>query len=287
MMPSGGGMRLRPMTIGDIIDETIKIYRRHFLAFVTAMAVAAVTQAVLSVLIGLATVGLEEGRVPSMDQLAAIGAISLPVLVLTVVAYLVSTGAVVWLASEAILGRSADVSAALRVGLGRSWSVIWASFLLGLACGLLTITIIGIPFAIFLGVGWSLYDQTVVIERRGGGSALTRSSTLVSGHRWRVLGTVILLSILTSILISIPTALVGAATGMVSIASSATGSGAVSAVIQVINALASAAAQALFGPIGLITMTVMYYELRVRKEAFDLEQRSEPSGETSPPQYLR
>ena len=42
-----------------------------------------------------------------------------------------------------------------------------------------------------------------------------------------------------------------------------------------INAVVGAVAQALFGSLSWIAITVLYYELRVRKEAFDLEQRAE------------
>ena len=90
MVPSNEGMRLRPMTIGDVIDETIKIYRRHFLAFVMAMAVSAVLQAVFTIGISVGSAGLTQGRVPPAEQIAAVAAIAVPGGLLVGFAYLLS-----------------------------------------------------------------------------------------------------------------------------------------------------------------------------------------------------
>jgi hypothetical protein len=286
MVPAGG-MRLRPMTIGDIIDETIKLYRRHFLAFVTAMAVSAVFQALFSIGLNLSISGADQRRGgPSVEQVLAALAVGLPLGMITALVYFVSTAAVIWLASEAILGRAADVSTALRLGLVRLPSLLGMGILYGLAVGLLFITIIGIPFAIYLGVGWALCYQANIIERRGATASLGRSSGLVGGFRWRVLGTSILMSILTSILISIPSALVGVLAGLGAVMSRNSEHG-LATLIDIVNGIVSAASQALFTPLALITMTVLYYELRVRKEAFDLEQRAGEGTEppTVPPAY--
>jgi hypothetical protein len=42
---------------------------------------------------------------------------------------------------------------------------------------------------------------------------------------------------------------------------------------QLLNGVLNGLAQAIFLPLAPIAQTLLYYELRVRKEAFDLEQR--------------
>ena len=283
MMPSQtGGMRLRPMTLGDIIDETIRLYRRHFVTFFTAMGVYAVVQAIFTIAVNLMSVDFNGGRTPSMAQILTLVSIAIPSGILVAIGGLWSSAAVTKLASDAILGRPLDVGAACRFALERTLSLIWAGFLIGLVVVLLGITIIGIPFAIYLGLGWSLVYQAVLIERLGGRAAMRRSSGLVSGYRWRVFAIGLLLTILVSILVSIPTTLVGVATGVSAAVSKSSG---VMGIAQVVNSLVSAAAQALFGSLNWITTTVLYYELRVRKEAFDLEQRAtdgEPAASLPP-----
>jgi hypothetical protein len=44
--------------------------------------------------------------------------------------------------------------------------------------------------------------------------------------------------------------------------------------LQLINGAAGAVANVLVVPFGLIAYTLMYYDLRIRKEGFDLEQQA-------------
>src|ERR1043165_6724518 len=46
--PGSGGMRLRPLDIGDVLDETFRIYRRRFVPIVKTMAVVVVPSSLLS-----------------------------------------------------------------------------------------------------------------------------------------------------------------------------------------------------------------------------------------------
>lgn len=276
MMPaSSGGMRLRPMTVGDIIDETIKLYRSHFLAFVTATGVFGVAQAVYSIALNSLTIQFQGGRAPSVGQIGTLLAIAIPGGILLAGGSLWSYAAVVRLAAEAILGRPLDVGEAYRAAISRTLSFIWVGILIGIPVVLLALTIIGIPFAIYLGLGWSLTYQAIMIEGLRGRDAMRRSSFLVGGFRWRLLGISLLMSILVSILASVPSAIVLGTVGAVSFARNPAGG---DTVLQVVNALVGAAAQALFGSLAWIAVTILYYELRVRKEAFDLEQRAADEG---------
>jgi len=62
--------------------------------------------------------------------------------------------------------------------------------------------------------------------------------------------------------------------------------------MQIVQTIAQAAGQTLFTPIGYIMATLIYYDLRIRKEAFDLQQRLPqaempqypPQGSPYPPQ---
>ena len=141
---------------------------------------------------------------------------------------------------------------------------------MGIPIALLVITCIGIPVAVYLGLGWSLVFQAIILEGHGTFDAMRRSSDLVSGHRWRLLACLVLIGLIVWLLISIPTGLFSFAASIVMAAS---GSTTVRVLTQIGNALFQAAGQTLFGAIGLVTATLLYYDLRVRKEAFDLQQR--------------
>jgi hypothetical protein len=84
------------------------------------------------------------------------------------------------------------------------------------------------------------------------------------------------MSVLMSVLVWLPTSVVGGILGAT--VTAVLGSHSTTAVManQGINSVVSAVAQAIFGAIPWIAATLMYYELRVRKEAFDLEQQASP-----------
>jgi hypothetical protein len=50
---------------------------------------------------------------------------------------------------------------------------------------LLSIIVVGIPFAIRRFVRWSLFAQTAMLEDRGARGALRRGRELVDGYWWR------------------------------------------------------------------------------------------------------
>jgi hypothetical protein len=191
-------------------------------------------------------------------------------------------------ASDGILGQPVSVGDAYRESLGRFWSLLLVSICVGIPIGLLVVTCIGIPVAIFVGLGWSLVFQAILLEGRGAIEAMGRSWNLVDGHRWRLLASVFLIGLIVALLVSVPAGLFGflAGIGMVAVGGNQTAMMA----IQVGDAIFQAAGQTLFGAIGYITTTLLYYDLRVRKEAFDLQQRlpqveiAQPTGYPQHPQ---
>lgn len=283
------GVRLRPMGVGDVVDETFRLWRRHFVTFVVATAVMVVPVTVLALALSTAFAGYGEtfeamsrrGRAPETQEflqaIALILVVGVPLGILYGLGSMVSYGALVRLASEAVLGRPLEIGSAYRAALGRLLTSLWASLLYGLAVGLLFVTILGIPFAVYLGVGWALYLPAIMIEGVGGGKSLSRSGSLVGGHRWRVLGILIVLSLITGVLTGVPAGLSGAISGVAGLSA---GPGRV--LLEIVSSILSAVVGSIFGSLSWIAETLLFYELRVRKEAFDIEQRLE-AAEQSPP----
>jgi len=288
-MDRGGfGMRLRPLGIGDVLDETFRLWRRHFLAFVVTMAVVVAPAALLGILIQL-VVGVNPnfGNFDRMSQETLLGLGIVAVVAAVIfgivagIVYLFATIAVVHLASNAVLGQPVDVREAYRYATGRSGAVVLTSLLIGLAVGLLVVTCIGIPVAVWLGLGWSVAMPAIVIERLGAIDGMRRSWDLVRGHRWRLLVVFVLMGLISYILVSLPGAL---ATFVVLPAMLfASDNPALLALANAFNTLMSAVGQALFGSLGLIVGTLVYYDLLVRNEAFDLRQRTRALPATEAP----
>ena len=73
-------------------------------------------------------------------------------------------------------------------GFTRLLPVLGATILYALAIVLLAITIIGIPYAIHLSVRWSFIVQVIMLERLSIRPAFSRSTELVRGQWWRIVG---------------------------------------------------------------------------------------------------
>jgi hypothetical protein len=61
---------------------------------------------------------------------------------------------------------------------------------------LLTITVVGIPFAVHRFVRWSLFAQACMLDDLSSAESLRRSSELVRGHWWRTFGFTVLVDVL-------------------------------------------------------------------------------------------
>ncbi len=144
------------------------------------------------------------------------------------------------------------------------------------------VTCIGIPFAVYLGLGWSVAIPAIVAERLGGVEGLRRSRHLVHGHRWRLLAVFLLMGLISWLLASIPGGLAGFLTRPV--LALVDDDQVLVGAANVFNSLVGAVGQSLFGGLGLIAATLVYYDLLVRREASDLQQRVErlDAPDTSP-----
>jgi hypothetical protein len=298
--PGGGGMRLRPLDIGDVLDETFRMYRRQFVPLVTTMAIVVVPASVLSLIVTLAT-GFSSATISrSIEQrgdpttLVVAGGLLGVVGIVAGILHVAAVGAATLITSGAVLGQPISVGDAYRQSFRRFGSLLLAGIATGLPIGLLVLTCIGIPVAFFVGLGWSATFPAIMLEGRGATEGMGRSWGLVRGHRWRLLVCWVLIFVIFYLLVSVPSGLFGFIAGIVAVASG-NNPGAL-ALVQAGNILFSAIGQTFFGSVLYITGTILYYDLRIRQEGFDLEQRvgagaeatttyPYPTGAPAPTQY--
>jgi hypothetical protein len=256
--------RLRPLSAGDIVDEAIGLYRRNFRLFLSIGAVvlvpAGVIQLILALLAGEATM--------SIFTISSLLWWVLSVVV-SVLSYIAVISAMAVAASDRWLDRPMSVGEAYRRVADRIGPLVGLVLLYGLVVIGLSMTVIGIPFAIYLFVAWLLSIQILLVEGTGIQTALSRSRELVSCHWWRVIGIVILLAIIQAIIsafFSLPATIFGFGSVFTD-----PGSTDVSPLVIVLDAVGSTAGQIVVGPIAYCAYILLYYDLRVRKEGLDIE----------------
>ena len=177
----------KPRDLSGIIDGAISLYRQNFGEFLGIAAVALPVDVVAAVVPGVI-----HNRIAS---LIATALISIPTLVVSIVV----TAAIARAVADVADGHPADFNRAYRQVLDRLGALLLAALrVIGITV-LIAMTVVGIPFAIYLGVRWFFFPQAIVIEHTGSSDALSLSADIVKGSWWRTFGIVIIVSLLAAI----------------------------------------------------------------------------------------
>lgn len=301
--------RLRPRTVAEVLDHAFRLYRKNFVTFISILAVVHIPIQLITVASTLFFVG-DLGRIQeeassgsfstrnTSGLFAFLGAFYVVVLGVALLGGLVqklSEGALTAGVADSHLDKPVTFGTAYRQMLQRIGP------LLGLILLQTLITFaVFIPFILLIlfGIGFSFSDNTagaggglicfgcilmplaligllyltirltvttpsLIIEKLGPVEAIRRSWGLIQNFWWRTLALQAILFILGYIVQIGPGALV---------------SGLVSAFAprdfvlqQVASGFVTTFTTLLFLPIQLISITLYYFDLRVRKEGYDLE----------------
>ena len=244
-------LALRPLSIGEILDASFQVYRRHFSALATIVLVCNGLPILLQIY-GRAGGGVH-------------WTLTLLYAVLVVVLSLVATGATVFVVSESYLGRAITARDALARAMPFVVPLIVASLLVGL------VAFVGFLLLVIPGViaicGLALAVPALVVESSSPTEAMGRSWALTRGYRLRMFG----LFVLIFLLILIPYVAVMGAFGVAAAMFGATGAKGVGTAIILFGTVLAAIVQLLLSPLYQAALVITYYDLRVRKEGFDLE----------------
>ncbi len=243
---------------GDLVDSTFSVYGGHLLPL---MLIALLPQ--IPILFGEITSEMEIGPVYNLDFPAAQGegpAAPLPIYLFYILGALLSlavgilaSGAMIQAVGRHFLGRPVLVQ--------RSYEYAWARFpkLLGafllvmlilIIPGVLSVFIIGIPLLLFAIVVLLFSTQAVAIEQLGPTDAVKRSWNVVQGNWWRTFGffmAIMLATLGATLIIFLPAGKFLPSELMI---------------------LLSAAFSTIVTPLVTIAITVLYFDIRVRKEQY-------------------
>lgn len=233
-------LALRPRSPTELVDAAFQVYRRDPMQFIVATAAVYVPWLVVRLIFDLGI----SAELPSPGQ-AFFAAVA------SVVVFALVGGVITTIASDIYLGAPADAVRALRVALARIAPLLVS----GIATlGMIVIAAIFFLFpALYPLARFFAVRQAVVLEGAGAASALGRSSQLSEGVKGHILST-LLLVLLVTFAISF-------------------GSGLLLNLIPsrvLLNVIATALHVVLYPFLG-ITETVLYYDIRIRKEGFDVE----------------
>lgn len=252
---------LLPMRVGEMLDAAINLYRLHWKTFIGIVAFVLVPLTFLqSFLLRELPQGFSfDPPTPEITESEAVRVLVSVVgfgLVqfLFVVPFL--TAAFSRASADAYLGGEPSVGETYRFAISRVRSILWVSFLIGLAV-LGGVILLIIP-AIIFGIRFTFSAIVVVVEGRRGTQAMRRSWRLSKGSFWKIVGTLLLAGILRGVvrgILGFP----------FTIAAAQVGSGG-----WILSAVGSSLAEIVTQPFYAIIGVLLYFDLRIRKEGFDL-----------------
>jgi len=267
---------LRALSVGEILDGALAVYRRHFAVLAGVAAVCTGIPAILS----------------SYMSMGGAETMSIEMIFLWFVLYgvgsLIATGATIHAISQAYLGMEPRMAESLKFALGLIGKIFVAGLVkylvlalpmvvLAVAMGVIAAllpdpVIVGlVTLLLFLGTaiataviaaGYGVVTQAVVLERDISAiDGLRRSWDLTGGFKLKVFG----VGVVMLILLMLP--LIAAAVLSVLVPALEAVISGLSAIVQLVIYPAFAAA-----------FTLLYYDLRVRKEAFDIQYLGDQLG---------
>jgi len=244
---------LRPLSLGQLLDETFNLYRRNFLLFI---GISALPNLALLV-IGLALELSARSDRASVAILSALASLVSSLLILPIV-----TAATTFAVSDVYLENPTSIGACFARLRGKILRVVGVSFIVGLLVGLGAMLCI-VP-GIYLAGKYGLAIPAAVLDNTPGLRSLDRSAALTRD----AIGRVILVYFLTAIFtVLMAMAFMG---GVALLGASLFGqSGGI--LNDVVQEIISTVGAIVFGPLTAIGLTLVYYDQRVRKEAFDIE----------------
>jgi hypothetical protein len=251
---------LRPLSLGELLDRTFFLYRKHFLLFVSIIAIPQL------VLLALQFVGIAlNPRGVGFSTASVVWTFVTLLVSIPVVA--VSHGATVIAVSKVHLGDETTVVEALSGIKGRivSLSLIMLGIGVGVGVGFMLLLIPGIILALM----WSLSIPVAVLEATGLRDTTSRSSELTKGSKGRMFVICVLFVVLTYIVFLLWEAPMLAALGY--FFRNHNPANGVPRWFLITNPLGTFVSQCLVGPLLTIALTLAYYDQKVRKEAFDLQ----------------
>lgn len=312
-----GAIPLRPLSLGDLYDGAFRIIRHNPGATVgSAVLVSAVAMLAPLLLTFVAAATLDLGswfgggttEDEVLEDLGLVFASGVGTL-LQAIGLIFVTGMVAHVATAAASGRRLTLAEAWALTRGRRWRLVGLSLVLGLLVLLLmavyvvawvaVVVVGGATAAILWGLvtvplflaalSWTwirLYLLAVpplMVEGHGVFDAIGRGYALTHRHFWRTFGIALLTVLVTGFasgVLGVPAAIAG------EVARYAVGGSTGIFLLLLAQAVGTILASAFVTPFTAAVVTLQYVDLRMRKEAFDVELMSRagiaPQGTTAP-----
>lgn len=264
------------MTVGDVLDRGLKLLLSRLPMFYVINLITSSPVIIMALIwpeIFLPTLrGAVDPQASAINFVAFMSAMAL-----AIIGTQIGTAAMLRVVLNDFTGSPVSLGDAFSFALKRFGRLLFATILAGLIIFVGSLCIFP---GIFFFVSYIFVSQVVVAEGLRGEKALSRSWKLVSGHRWRVFGTVLLI-LLAMLVVSVLLGLaLGAALPLGNSVQTARGlEFQINEANVRIKVIVDQLVNILFSTYLAVCTTLLYLDMRIRKEGLDLElQAQEMAG---------
>lgn len=274
---------LRPLSLGEILDRTFTLYRKNFLLFLGITAIPHlltlglnIAQVLLAKVPNVTPPVTTEFQARGVNSgLLAFGIVgALVAVVIYLMVYLFSQGGTIYAVSDLYLGREATIGGSLKKMWGQLANLFGVTILNGLAIGGAMIFLV-IP-GIYVACRLLTCVPAALLEDLGARASLERSWELTRDNAGR---SFLIYLLYFSVLYGIMMVFMIPFTIMIAMSAKDPTMVRTSMILMQVGTFA---ASVFVGPFLLIATSVFYYDLRVKKEAFDLQLMMNPVGAGTP-----
>lgn len=262
---------LLPLSVGEILDRGIQLFRRRFVDLAKASLIPVIPIQLLIAWLAVSVPRPEQKVDPvtletTVDTGELLGYLALLLFIIVldwVLTRLVLAACFKLLATTYLGGEEVRWRESMSFAFTRLGSLVWLS-LISFILLIPALIALVLP-AIYLAVAWTFADAVFLIEGTKGRKALKRSRMLVKGTWWRVLGILLVAGLLASIIGQVAESI---AEGVISNSDD-------DLVRGLAIFIAGCVAAVITTPLTAAFILVLYVDLRVRKEGLDLERMAD------------
>ena len=294
---------IRPLTLGQLLDQAIGLYRRNFAAFIGIIAIPYIPLTLLQTVISYFSMDSATSILtsPPVDSTSPFDVLPsgywigmLGMIVVSLIQFILVNGVATAAFTRAVAnnytGQSIGVIDSYRQ-LGNSWVRLIGAILLAMLIGIPIFIWIIIPcigwatgpglFSFFSLVVIPLTAPIIVLERHSITASLRRAWDLGRTRFWWLIGFALVIFLLGQLIITGPTFVISAILQAVFLREGNTQAALVWR--PVIQTLVQMSGGLLYLPLQLTAMTLVYFDLRVRSEGLDLalQAAAESGAETN------
>ncbi len=275
---------LRPLRLGELLDQAVRLYRHNFMTFVGIIALVYIPYALMQIVSSTLLISNLQGVQSNPESILTSPAYWLSILgslaadfVYIIFVLGLGTAALTNAISRSYMGQKVSILQAYQQ-LGSLWIKLLVTFLIFALLWIAASIWMLVPF-----VGWltgpgllvflsfivgPLIPCAVVIERLEWFQPISRAWDLARRRFWWLLGFAVIFYLFNQLAVSGPTFLINYLAGL------AFGSNASMPTAATISTLISTVVVSLIRlvvlPIQITAWTLVYFDLRVRTEGFDL-----------------